>query len=151
MFEFPDEYNVPDNIEVVLNAFPATNINMESLMLTQNQPIAKLQKNEASFFLRILETSVANNKQGFNMTNDDIIIRDFDAQCYNNGQLYRDVRNLYNRFVDDYYAFIEYNGIKDGEVLKTLRETINKLGKIYKIRLLEYVHEPKAKKKQNHN
>ena len=129
MFEFPDEYNVPDNIEVVLNAFPATNINMESLMLTQNQPIAKLQKNEASFFLRILETSVANNKQGFNMTNDDIIIRDFDAQCYNNGQLYRDVRNLYNRFVDDYYAFIEYNGIKDGEVLKTLRETINKLGK----------------------
>jgi hypothetical protein len=39
------------------------------------------------------------------------------------------VRNLYNRFIDDYYAFIEYNGIKDGEVLKTLRETINLLGK----------------------
>ena len=129
MLEFPENYAVPDEAEVVLNVLPVTNINVESLMLTQNQPIAKLQKNEDAFFLRILETSTANNRQGFNMTNEDILIRDFDAQCYNNGTLYRDVRNLYNRFVDDYYAFIEYNGIKDGEVLKQLRETINKLGK----------------------
>ena len=49
------------------------------------------------------------------MNTEDIVIRDFDAACYNNGDLYRDVRNLYNRFVEDYYAFIEYNGIKDGE------------------------------------
>ena len=43
--------------------------------------------------------------------------------------MYRDVRNLYNRFIDDYYAFIEYNGIKDGEALKQLRQTINQIGK----------------------
>lgn len=127
--EFPEGYTVPDNCEVILNALPVTNIDVCSLMLTQNQPIAKLQKIDDSFFLRILETSLSSQRQGFNMTGDDIIIRDFDAQCYNNGHLYRDVRNLYNRFIDDYYAFIEYNGIKDGEVLKQLRETINKLGK----------------------
>ena len=129
LFEFPDGCRVPDDVDVTLNVLPVTNISIESLMLTLNQPIAKLHKNDDSYFLRILETSTANNRQGFNMTGDDIIIRDFDAQCYNNGTLYRDVRNLYNRFIDDYYAFIEYNGIKDGEVLKTLRETINKLGK----------------------
>lgn len=127
--DFPDGYQVPATCEVMLNVMPVTNVDVNSLMLTQTQPIAKLQKLEDSFFLRILETSSSANRQGFNMTNDEIIVRDFDAQCYNNGALYRDVRYLYNRFVDDYYAFIEYNGIKDGEVLKVLRENINRLGK----------------------
>ena len=98
-------------------------------MLTQSQPIAKLEGDDESFFLDILETSTASNRQGFDMNREDIIVRDFDAHCYNKGDLYRDVRNLYNHFIDDYYAFIEYNGIKDGEVLKKLRETINRLGK----------------------
>jgi hypothetical protein len=120
---------VPDDFNIVLGVLPVTNIDVCSLMLTQAQPIAKLQKFDNSFFLRILETSTTANRQGFNMTSDEIIIRDFDAVCYNNGSLYRDVRNLYNRFIDDYYAFIEYNDIKDGEVLKQLRETINRLGK----------------------
>ncbi len=37
--------------------------------------------------------------------------------------------NLYNHFIDDYYAFIEYHGLKDGELVRSLRETINKVGK----------------------
>ena len=127
--DFPEGFDVPDDCQVMLNTLPVTNIDVNSLMLTQTQPIAKLQKTDESFFLRILETSASSHRQGFAMTNDEIIVRDFDAQCYNNGHLYRDVRNLYNRFIDDYYAFIEYNGIKDGEVLRQLRETINKLGK----------------------
>jgi hypothetical protein len=127
--DFPEGYTVPDNIDIIINALPAVNIDMENLTLTQSSPIAKLQNKENAFFLRVVETSSNANKQGFNMTRDEIIIRDFDANCYNNGDLYRDVRNLYNRFIDDYYAFIEYNGIKDGEVLKLLRETINQMGK----------------------
>ena len=127
--DFPEGYVVPNDCMVQLGVMPVTNVDVNTLTLTQAQPIAKLQKGDDSFFLRILETSTASNRQGFNMIGEEIIVRDFDAQCYNNGDLYRDVRNLYNRFVDDYYAFIEYNGIKDGEVLKQLRETINKLGK----------------------
>ena len=127
--DFPEDFVVPDNCEVQLGVMPVTNVDVCSLTLTQTQPIAKLHKTNGSFFLRILETSTAQNQQGFNMMADEIIVRDFDAQCYDNGALHRDVRYLYNRFVDDYYAFIEYNGIKDGEVLKQLRETINKLGK----------------------
>ena len=127
--DFPEGFVVPDNCNVILNSFPVTNIDISSLMLTQAQPIAKLQSADNAFFLRILETSTSSHSQGFNMTGDDIIVRDFDARSYNDGDLYRDVRHLYNRFIDDYYAFIEYNGIKDGEVLRQLRETINKLGK----------------------
>ena len=127
--DFPEGYTVPDDCRVMLNILPVTNVDVCSVTLTQTQPIAKLQKQDESFFLRILETSTATHKQGFNMKNDEILIRDFEAKCYDNGDLYRDVRRLYNRFIDDYYAFIEYNGIKDGEVLRQLREAINRLGK----------------------
>ena len=127
--DFPEGYTVPDDCEIILGVLPITNIDVNTLMLTQSQPIAKLEGDDESFFLDILETSTASNRQGFDMNREDIIVRDFDAHCYNNGDLYRDVRNLYNHFIDDYYAFIEYNGIKDGEVLKKLRETINRLGK----------------------
>lgn len=127
--EFPEDYEVPASFDITLNVLPVINVDVNSLTLTQVSPIAKLQKQDDSFFLGILETSTASHKQGFNMNSDEIIIRDFDASCYHNGDLYREVRQLYNRFIDDYYAFIEYNNIKDGEVLKRLRETINKLGK----------------------
>ncbi len=127
--DFPKSYEVPDTCNVLVNVMPVVNIDVSSLTLTQASPIAKLQKQENSFFLKIIETSSSSQKQGFNMSSEEIIVRDFDASCYHNGDLYRDVRNLYNKFIDDYYAFIEYNGIKDGEVLKQLRETINRLGK----------------------
>lgn len=127
--DFPEDYLVSSSLDITLNILPVVNVDVNSLTLTQATPIAKLQKQDDSFFLGILETSAASYRQGFNTTSDEILIRDFDASCYHNGDLYREVRQLYNRFIDDYYAFIEYNGIKDGEVLKKLRETINKLGK----------------------
>lgn len=127
--EYPENYVVPETCSVVLNTLPIVNISVNTLTLTQSSPIAKLQKQEDSFFVQVLETSNSTHKQGFGMNTEDIVIRDFDAACYNNGDLYRDVRNLYNRFVEDYYAFIEYNGLKDGEDIKRLKELINKIGK----------------------
>lgn len=126
--DFPEGYVVPEECEILINVIPIVNVDLCSLNLTQASPIAKLQKQDDSFFLRILETSMTSNKQGFGMLDDEVIVRDFDAVCYHNGDLYRDVRNLYNRFVDDYYAFIEYNDIKDEKTLKQLREIINKIG-----------------------
>ena len=127
--EFPDGLDIADNRELMINALPVVNVDQNTLTLTQATPIAKLQKQEDAFFLCVTETSAAGIKQGFGTLNQEIIIRDFDANRYHNGDLYRDVRNLYNRFIDDYYAFIEYNGIKDGEALKQLRQTINQIGK----------------------
>ena len=127
--EYPENYVVPENCSVILNTLPIVNISVNTVTLTQSSPIAKLQKQEDSFFVQVLETSTSTHKQGFGMSTEEIVIRDFDAACYNNGDLYRDVRNLYNRFVEDYYAFIEYNGLKDGEDIKRVKELINKIGK----------------------
>lgn len=129
---FPEGYTVPDHCEVIPNAFPVVNVDVCSLTLSQATPIAKLEKTENSFFLQILEPSSSAQAQGFPKVTDEIVIRDFDANCYHNGGLYRDIRNLYNRFIDDYYAFVEYNNIKDGETLKQLRILFSKLDKNFK-------------------
>lgn len=127
-FEYPENY-ILDDINVIPNVLPIVNIDVNNVTLTQATPIAKLQKQDDSFFISVLETSNASYKQGFSMSSEEFVIRDFDASCYNNGDLYRDIRNLYNHFVEDYYAFIEYNGIKDGQDIKRLKELINKIGK----------------------
>lgn len=127
--EFPEDYQLPEECEVIVNAFPVANVEVNQVILTQASPVAKLQKQDDSFFLSVLETSNQARQEGFDLERDEFIIRDFDANCYHDGDLYRDVRNLYHHFVEDYYAFQGYNGIKDGELLKQLREAFNKIGK----------------------
>ena len=130
--DFPEGYTIPDHCEVIPNAFPVVNVDVCNLTLSQSSPIAKLQKQDNAFFLRVLETSSSSQAQGFPKTSEEVIIRDFDASCYHNGDLYRDIRNLYNRFIDDYHAFTEYNNIKDGETLRQLRDAFTKIGKSVK-------------------
>lgn len=127
--EFPKNYIVNDGCKITANAIPVANVDVNTVTLTQAAPVAKLQKQEGSFFLTVLETSNAAHKQGFSMSDEEFTIRDFDAHCYHHGDLYRDIRNLYNRFVEDYYAFIEYNGLKDGLDIKRLKELVNKIAK----------------------
>ena len=129
LFGFGEAYEVPLDIEIIPNVLPAVNVNINSVTLTQSSPIAKLTKTDDSFFLNLIETSLPAQKQGFNVMADEVIVRDFDSSCYDSGALYRDVRNLYNRFVDDYHAFVDYHELKDGELIRSLREIINKISK----------------------
>lgn len=129
LFDFGSEYSVPEKIEIIPNVIPVVNVSINTLTLTQSSPIAKLTRNDGSYFLSVVETSLAQQKQGFNLNEEDFVIRDFDARSYNADNLVKDVRNLYNHFIEDYYAFIEYNELKDGELVRSLRETVNKIGK----------------------
>lgn len=129
LFDFGNDYEVPADIEIMPNVVPVANVNVNTVSLTQSSPIAKLTKSDGSYFLNIVETSLAAQKQGFNAVDDEVVVRDFDSSCYNPGVLYRDVRNLYNRFIEDYHAFVEYHGLKDGELIRSLRELVNKIGK----------------------
>lgn len=127
--DFPENYIVNDDCAVIPNAVPIANIDVGAVILTQAAPVAKLQKQEDSFFIAVLETSNALHKQGFPMSSEEFVIRDFDAHCYHNGDLYRDIRNLYNHFIEDYHAFIEYNVLKDGQDIQRLKELVNKIAK----------------------
>lgn len=129
LFDFGKEFQVVDNLEILPNVVPVVNVQINAVTLTQSSPIAKLSKNDSSYFLNVVETSTQAQKTGFNAVGEDVLIRDFDNASYNPESLYRDVRKLYNRFVDDYHAFIGYNGLKDGELVRSLREIVNRVGK----------------------
>lgn len=129
LFDFGNQYEVPDTIEILPNVVPVVNVGFNSVSLTQSSPIAQLTKSDGAYFFHLIETSSTSQKQGFSQIEDDVVIRDFNASCYNKDLLYRDVRNLYNRFIDDYYAFVDYHGLKDGELIKSLRNIINRIGK----------------------
>lgn len=129
LFDFGDEYEVPESIELIPNVVPVVNVNVNTVTLTQSSPISRLTKNDGSYFLTALETPLSLQKQGFNVNEEDFVIRDFDSRSYNPENLIKDVRNLYNHFIEDYYAFVEYHSLKDGELVRSLRETVNKVGK----------------------
>lgn len=129
LLDFGEEFDIPDNIELIPNVLPVVNVAMNTVTLTQSSPIAKLTKDDGSYFLNVVETSLSAQKQGFNMVTEDIVIRDFDNSAYNPALLQRDVRHLYNRFIEDYYAFVDYNGLKDGELIRSLRDLVNRIGK----------------------
>lgn len=129
LFDFGPDYEVPADMEIIPNVIPAVNVTLNNVTLTQSSPVAKLTKNDGSFFLSVVETPLSSQRQGFSVGKEEFIIRDFDASCYNPSLLYKDVRKLYNHFVDDYHAFIDYHRLKDGETIRSLRELINRIGK----------------------
>lgn len=129
LFDFGPDYDVPEKIEILPNVMPVANIGIGNVTLTQSSPIEKLTKNDGSSFLAVIETPLSLQKQGFSRNEEEFVIRDFDAAVYDAACLQRDVRNLYNRFIDDYQAFVNYHGLKDGELVRSLREIINRIGK----------------------
>jgi hypothetical protein len=129
LFDFGPDFEVPDQLEIIPNVIPVVNVQVHSVTLTQSSPIAKLTKNDGSFFLFTIETPLSLQHQGFGVNKEEFVIRDFDVSSYNSSNLYRDVRNLYNRFIDDYHAFVDYHGLKDGESIRHLREMVNRIGK----------------------
>jgi len=120
--EFPDYYVIPQTCDVDINVFPVVNINVHTLNLNQNDRIKKIEPKDGSF-VGLVEPSSSSQKQGYSKVDSTVIVRDFDARCYDNAALERDIRNLYNRFKDDYHAFADYTGINDND-LNILRKTI---------------------------
>lgn len=129
LFDFGSDYEVPAGLEIIPNVIPVANVNVRNVTLTQSSPIAKLTPNDGSYFLSVMETPLPQQRQGFSPIKEEFVIRDFDTSVYQADALYADVRNLYNRFIDDYYAFIGYHGLKDGEAIRSLREMMNRIGK----------------------
>lgn len=135
---FPDDFVVPDNCKIQLNVIPVVNIDKREVSLTENEPIINLLKGkekEDSFFVDVLKP-----------TNNEFVIRDFDAHCYNPNDFLRDVRNLYNRFVNDYYAFKVSNEVKSDDTLEKLRQDIENIGKDTPAKLLTGVYAMKNKR-----
>lgn len=120
---------IPENCKVRMNTFPVVNVGINTLTLSANEPIKSVEGKDGEYFIGLIETTKKEHEKGFGASEEEIIVRDYDASCYDNAALERDIRNLFYRFKDDYWAFADYNNFRNGEGLKRLRQSIVELQK----------------------
>jgi hypothetical protein len=137
-FNFISDNEIDLNIEdVVINCFPAVNIEKHSVTLSNNDPIKKIADNPKINSNDDPEISVLSHikKQFLNIiiskdkdnSNNIFTIRRFGVERYNRNELLNQINDILNRFVTDYYAFKSYEGLKDGSKLKRLNQILHEI------------------------
>lgn len=107
------ELSVPQDSHIEFNCVPVANFDINTVKLSYTEPIKPLDnpKNNSQFYSVIHDSDLA----------DEFFVRDFDVEQYDNARISDDIRNLYQHYTHDYFAFIDNNSLTDGIVLRNLR------------------------------
>lgn len=108
--------SVPDDSHIEFNCLPVANYDIHTVKLSYTEPMRPLDnpKTGAQFFELIEDPEQT----------EDYFVRDFDIDQYDDRRIAEDIRNLYDHYVDDYYAFVDNNSLNDGAVLRSLRQSM---------------------------
>ena len=108
--------SLPLDTAILLNSIPAVNYDIQDVKLSYSEPIRSLENDKTgTFFLDIAQ----NQEQA-----QEFFIRDFDVCQYDGERIREDIINLYNHYVNDYFAFVDSNSLHDGATLRTLRQAM---------------------------
>lgn len=108
--------SLPLDTAILLNSIPVVNYDIQDVKLSYSEPIQRLENDKTStFFLDIAQ----NQEQA-----QEFFIRDFDVCQYDNERIREDITNLYNHYVNDYFAFVDSNSLHDGAILRSLRQSM---------------------------
>ncbi len=108
--------SLPLNTAILLNSIPVVNYDIQDVKLSYSEPIQRLENDKTStFFLDVVQ----NQEQAH-----EFFIRDFDVCQYDNERIREDITNLYNHYVNDYFAFVDSNSLHDGATLRSLRQSM---------------------------
>lgn len=107
---------LPINTSIMLNTIPVVNYDIQDVKLSYSEPIQRLENDKTeTYFLDVVQ----NQEQA-----QEFFIRDFDVNQYDNERIREDVTNLYNHYVNDYFAFVDSNSLHDGATLRSLRQSM---------------------------
>lgn len=98
---------------IELNCLPVAEYDINTVKLSYTEPIKPLEnmKNGIQFLDIVQDPELAN----------EYFVRDFDVNQYDNTRISEDILNLYQHYMDDYYAFVDSNALNDGTTLRNLR------------------------------
>lgn len=98
---------------IELNCLPVAEYDINTVKLSYTEPIKPLEnmKNGIQFLDIVQDPELAN----------EYFVRDFDVNQYDNTRIREDILNLYQHYMDDYYAFVDSNALNDGTTLRNLR------------------------------
>lgn len=98
---------------IEFNCLPVAEYDINTVKLSYTEPIKPLEnmKNGIQFMDIVQDPELAN----------EYFVRDFDVNQYDTTRISEDILNLYQHYMDDYYAFVDSNALNDGTTLRNLR------------------------------
>ena len=106
--------NLPLDAAIYFNCIPLANYDIHDVTLSYTEPLQCLENERMGrFFAGVAQEAELAR---------DFFIRDFDVSQYDNERIREDVTNIYQHFVNDYYAFVDINALHDGMELRSLRQ-----------------------------
>lgn len=135
--EFGDDKNIELNIifnsgeagfdvemcDVKINCIPVINIEKKEITLSDREPIQPLSS-QSGEFLNLLYN---NSGQEIEKYKNSFVIRDYGVERYNQMQLFEQLKDMFNRYVSDYYAFKSVSGLKNSDKLEKIRSTLEEI------------------------
>jgi hypothetical protein len=119
-----------DANDIEINCIPVVNVEKHSVRLSKDDPIKKIS--DEGYDLLITDkrrgTEAPGRKQFLHLfagsspdsERDTFVLRRFGMERFNKNELLLQIKSIINRFRSDYYAYLENDGLRDGEKIKKL-------------------------------
>ena len=120
---FKENVNIENISEVKINCIPIVQVEKKDICLKKDTAIKELDT-ENSEFLNLLAPENENNPEEY--TNS-FLIRQFGIERYNPNTLLQQLQEITDRYISDYYAFQNIDGLKSGNKLDDLKESVENL------------------------
>ena len=114
---FKEEVN--DSMEIKINCVPIVQVEKKEICLNETEPIKEIESVNGEF-LNLLATENDDNTNSF-------LIRQFGTERYNPKMLLQQLQEISDRYISDYYAFQNIDGLKSGNRLNELKESVDNL------------------------
>jgi hypothetical protein len=131
------EFTSPENDfridvnDIEINCIPLVNVEKVSVRLSKDDPIKKISEEGYDFSLidnRGGGVAASYRKQFLHLVagsspeseRDTFVVRRFGMERFNRKELLLQIKSIANRFRSDYYAYLENDGLRDGEKIKKL-------------------------------
>lgn len=108
--------SLPSDTAILMNAIPIVNYDIRDVKLSYSEPVKCLENDKTgSYFLDVAQNGELAHE---------FFIRDFDVSQYDSERIREDINNLYQHYVNDYYAFVDSSSLHDGAILRSLRQAM---------------------------
>lgn len=132
VFEFTSGADIDfDANDIKINCVPIVNVEKLSETLSPDKPIKKIADEKSikqatdnveeiqkmagqKQFLNLLASGVSDYKR------DAFTLRRFGMERFNRNEFLQQINTIYNRYISDYYVFMDNAGLRDGDKLKKL-------------------------------
>ena len=115
--------NVENISEIKINCVPVIQVEKREICLSKTEPIKEMESENGEF----LNLLAPENEDNFARYINSFLVRQFGTERYNPRMLLQQLQGIADRYISDYYAFQNIDGLKSGNKLNELKESVENL------------------------